>query len=296
MGLILQKENEVILTSADGRATVRILLKGATILSWKVDGKELLWLSESAVLEGDKGIRGGIPLVFPYFGPVTKSFVESGEKLPQHGFARNATYEFLGQVSDAPLTVQFGLSPENVAEKFSSLWPYDFTLLFTVVLDGATLKTDIEVKNPISNGKTTNTKSWDFNWLFHNYFAVHSGIKSVAVNGLTDLDYHNKVLGADSHEENEKITVSSEIDRVYRNADASKPVYVTENGKKTIEIERTNLDDVVVWNPWENNMSDFDPKTGYNDMICVETGTVAKLITLKPGEKWVGSQTIKANL
>jgi glucose-6-phosphate 1-epimerase len=34
-----------------------------------VDGKEKLFLSSKAILNGTKAIRGGIPLVFPQFGP-----------------------------------------------------------------------------------------------------------------------------------------------------------------------------------------------------------------------------------
>lgn len=46
--------------------TVEILLHGATVLSWKdASGNEKLWLSEGAVLDGSKAVRGGIPLVFP---------------------------------------------------------------------------------------------------------------------------------------------------------------------------------------------------------------------------------------
>lgn len=45
---------------------VEILLYGATIISWKdAKGGEKLWLSEKAVTDGSKAVRGGIPLVFP---------------------------------------------------------------------------------------------------------------------------------------------------------------------------------------------------------------------------------------
>lgn len=46
--------------------SVEVLLFGATVLSWKdAAGDEKLWLSKDAVLDGSKGVRGGIPLVFP---------------------------------------------------------------------------------------------------------------------------------------------------------------------------------------------------------------------------------------
>ena len=46
--------------------SVEIHLHGATVISWKSnDSRENLWLSEKAVLDGSKPIRGGIPVVFP---------------------------------------------------------------------------------------------------------------------------------------------------------------------------------------------------------------------------------------
>lgn len=44
--------------------TVKIHLHGATVISWTRQGKELLFLSSKALLNGSKPIRGGIPLVF----------------------------------------------------------------------------------------------------------------------------------------------------------------------------------------------------------------------------------------
>lgn len=45
---------------------VEILLHGATVTSWKsAGGQENLWLSEKAVFDGSKPVRGGVPVVFP---------------------------------------------------------------------------------------------------------------------------------------------------------------------------------------------------------------------------------------
>ena len=47
-------------------ASVIVNLNGATVTSWKLgNGKEQLFLSEKAHLDGSKPIRGGIPVVFP---------------------------------------------------------------------------------------------------------------------------------------------------------------------------------------------------------------------------------------
>jgi len=55
---------------------------GATILSWHpspADGMcEALFVSRDAKLDGSKAIRGGIPVVFPIFGPP-----EDDSEMPQ---------------------------------------------------------------------------------------------------------------------------------------------------------------------------------------------------------------------
>jgi glucose-6-phosphate 1-epimerase len=46
--------------------SIVVLLYGATVISWKgSNGKENLWLSDKAVLDGSKAVRGGVPVVFP---------------------------------------------------------------------------------------------------------------------------------------------------------------------------------------------------------------------------------------
>ena len=63
------------------QSSVEILLFGATVISWIFNGRERLFVSETAVWDGKKAIRGGIPLVFPQFGQPLKT-------MSQHGFAR----------------------------------------------------------------------------------------------------------------------------------------------------------------------------------------------------------------
>src|SRR5690242_12851465 len=58
-------KDRIIATLPSGES-VEVLLYGATITSWKsANGKENLFLSEKAALDGSKAVRGGIPLVFP---------------------------------------------------------------------------------------------------------------------------------------------------------------------------------------------------------------------------------------
>lgn len=55
------------------------------------------------------------------------------------------------------------------------------------------------------------------------------------------------------------------------------------------------MPDTVVWNPWiekSQGMADFEPKTGYQQMICIEPGHVHDFISLAPGKKWNAYQLL----
>lgn len=54
-----------VLASLPTGDTVEILLYGATVVSWKSNGKENIFVSDAAVLDGSKPVRGGVPVVFP---------------------------------------------------------------------------------------------------------------------------------------------------------------------------------------------------------------------------------------
>ena len=153
--------------------SVEVLLFGATVTSWKSNGKERLWLSTAAKLDGSKPVRGGIPVVFPCFGPPPKDHATGA--LPQHGFARNSHWEYLGKSSsesgalakggDDCVKLDFGLSSANISAEAKKQWPYDFSLVYSVTLGKDGLQTMLNVRN---EGK----ESFEFQMLLHTYFYV----------------------------------------------------------------------------------------------------------------------------
>ncbi len=90
------------------------------------------------------------------------------------------------------------------------------------------------------------------------------------------------------------VKISSKTDRVYTPASGpDSSVSISESGKKIFSIVRDNMNEVVVWNPWKEDaagMSDFSPKDGYKQMICVEAGAVKGWVELGAGED-VGRRT-----
>lgn len=271
--------------------SVSVLFHGATVLSWKTaDGSEQLWVSEKAVFDGSKPVRGGVPIVFPVsqshqtaqacrsrclgqhliaypYQVFGKSNSGPTASLPQHGFARISKWEFLGKNtsesfkggknSDSSVQLDFGLSAASISADFRKAWPFEFNLIYTVILGPSKLETSMQVQN-------SGTESFDFNLLFHTYFRV-SDISSASVGGLTGASLKDKVAGKSAQEEEKEVNIRSEVDRVYE-LPAAEPLTILEGGKPKIAFERQNLPNVTVWNPWENytKMSDFAP--GYKQM------------------------------
>ena len=168
--------DSVLTATLPSHDTVTINLFGATVTSWKTSsGTEQLFLSSSAHLDGSKPIRGGIPLVFPVFGPPPKSGHPTSA-LPQHGFARSCFWEFLGKSSsesvaegrtrgDGSVKLDFGLSPGMLDEGTKKKWPYDFGLVYSVTLGKGWLETGLHVQNKGS-------EAFEFMCLFHTYLRI----------------------------------------------------------------------------------------------------------------------------
>lgn len=281
-----ETETHVILTHPSSPSTqVSILKFGATVLSWTISGEEQLWLSTAAKQDGSKAVRGGIPLVFPVFGKKTEGVMKD---LPQHGFARNSYWEFLGQTKENPPTVQFGLGPENVDEELLSKWPgNDFTLILTVELTEESLKTSIEVEN-------TGANAWEFNWLFHTYLKIDD-IDDTLVSNLPGELCYDQLLATSYEERHPVVEFNEEVDRIYQKVSEEKNLQVVALGKPIHTLKRENLQDIVVWNPWihkSKGMGDFEPKDGYKTMVCIEPGHVSDFKVLQPGEAWKASQLL----
>src|SRR6516162_7173120 len=73
--------------SLDG-VTGELYLQGAQVTAWQPPGeRRVLFTSPNSVFAPGRAIRGGIPIIFPWFGPSRHA-----PAAPQHGFARTATW------------------------------------------------------------------------------------------------------------------------------------------------------------------------------------------------------------
>lgn len=238
--------------------TAEISLYGAHILSFKPTGqKDVLFVSEKSLFETGKAIRGGIPICWPWFGP------NVNKNLPSHGFIRTKNWNLKSiheESNQTSISLEYSSTSETLA-----MWPYDFQVILTVLV-GKTLKMTLTT---INLGATT----FSITDAFHTYFNIEK-IESAAVVGLEGVQFIDRVGEKTLREQIGKISITGETDRVYLRS-ASSTIHDYAMNRKII-IDKTNLSDTVVWNPWiekSKSMPDFKDDE-YQRMICVEAGSV----------------------
>jgi D-hexose-6-phosphate mutarotase len=247
-------------------STAEVYLHGAHVTHFQKNGEPpLLFMSQVSRFLRDAPIRGGIPVIFPWFGkPVDKPL--------QHGIARVRNWEVkeLASPADGSVTVKLRL-------------PYCSDLpacaVEYVVTVSRTLRAELVVTNK-------SEKEFAFENCLHTYFTV-GDIGSVSVTGLKGVKYLDQLDSlARKVEKENRIHISSEVDRVY--VDTKHTVSVHDASlKRIIRVEKEGSASTVVWNPWiakAKAMQDFGDEE-YQKMICVESGNVnGNAVKLAPGK------------
>ena len=253
-------------------STAEIYLHGAHVIDFRRTGEApLLFMSQCSRFAAGQPIRGGIPIIFPWFG--------GREGAPAHGFARTTAWELheATTVPEGGVSLRFGLP--GSAE--SSTWPA-FAANYVV-----TITDKLALELIITNASADQELS--FENCFHTYFTI-GDINNVSVTGLKGVSYYDKVDNfAQKTETDDAVCIASEVDRVY--FDATGAVEILDPVLKwRIRVEKSGSASTVVWNPWitkAQQMSDFGNEE-YRQMLCVESGNVAKnKLTLAPGKSSV---------
>jgi glucose-6-phosphate 1-epimerase len=270
-------------------SSVELLLYGATVISWKVKTIERLFLSSKALLDGSKPVRGGIPIVFPCFGPPTHP---DHARLAQHGFARNEIWAFDSVVVDNDTEVSARLTLEPTP-KISGFYGKPFHLTYVITLSEHQISTDLHVKNT-SILTDYPSQTLEFQALFHNYILAPS--QDILITPLQHKVYYDKTEPTEEGKAKAKVEnracvdVRKFTDSVYEDA-AQKYEVTWPNGG--IGVRSTELKDLVVWNPQEsgNKMVDME-ENGWEKFVCVEPGYVRGFVKIEPGRTWVGQQVL----
>ena len=240
-----------------------LYLQGAQLTGWAPAGERaVLFTSPNSAFAPGRAIRGGIPIIFPWFGANRQA-----PTAPQHGFARTAPWHLDGveTAGREALTLTFSLANAAVG---SAVWPEPFRATYTVTF-APTLSLRLAVQNRATHPIL-------FEEALHTYFAI-SDIADVAVSGLAGTTYIDKTDAARRKPQTAaQVTIAAETDSVY--LDTPRQCAIEDRGwHRRIVIEKDGAASSVVWNPWAEKaagMADLgDP--AWRNMICVETGNIA---------------------
>ena len=245
-------QEEIILKKGD--TEVKILPQGAYIASFKVSQEEVLLPDQYFEISGSpKKRRGGIPLLFPQAGPITEKTDQF--QLPQHGFARDKTWE-IERISQEEGVLTLKLTSD---EETRSMFPYDFEAEYTIEIDEGKLKTTLDITNnsnenlPIAPG-------------FHPYIEISIDLKKQIETNIErfDPETHNWDKADEQFKDLPDGGVTIEIP-----------------GKGVVKIRTSEaLKQLVLWTEEERPHICFEPWVGGANTILHED----QRINVPPGE------------
>ena len=182
----------------------------------------MIWLSNNTPFAKGKAIRGGVPICWPWFGPVAQ---------PSHGFARNQPRSLTAHDEDDNGVILTFTLKDN--EQTRKLWPHAFTLIARFKL-GEECEIELE-----SHGDYQATAA------LHSYFGRRH---RPGQRGGPGEPYIDKVAGGAEARQTGEVTFVGQTDRVYTRPEAFSlirdPAFT-----RTIEVHHHHMSDVIARNP-----------------------------------------------
>lgn len=258
---------------------------GAHVWAWRPDGQRpVLWMSAKSMLAAGEPIRGGIPVVFPWFatGP-------DGERRPPHGFARLEAWNHsvVDDTTDADGRLVVELQLDRTRTGNQPGFPHAYIADLRATFTPEYLQVDLTITN-------ADRRPFTFEEALHTYLAV-SDVRQVSIEGLDGVGYLDRAAGAPQLNcvQDGPVRIIGETDRLYLGHPA---VVLNDPGwGRTLRITNEGAANLVVWNPWVEKaaaMPDFGDEE-WTGMVCIEAANALEnAITLAPGEAHLVRQRI----
>src|SRR5687768_2898101 len=179
----------LVLTAAGAEG--HVYLHGAHVTHFKpAGGAPMLFTSARSSFQPGKPIRGGIPVIFPWFGPRADD-----PNAPMHGLVRTREWQVAGvhEVMDSVL-VELRLASDDQTR---AAWPHGFELAVAVTLGAKSVQVRLMVRN-------TSPQPFTFEEALHTYLAL-ADIRHAAIWGLQGFEYLDKNLGLTRHTQGEEL-------------------------------------------------------------------------------------------
>ncbi|MDR7193207.1 D-hexose-6-phosphate mutarotase [Luteimonas terrae] len=267
----------VLVETLDARAA--IALHGGHLLSYvPVGGEDLLWLSPR-LAAAPAAIRGGVPVVWPFFGRQGQ-----GDDVPSHGFVRTVRWQLVAASRDADGSVSLTLAPPRYADL-----GLDLRMHLRI---GETLEQTLETTN-------TGNVPVAFTQALHSYFRV-SDVAEVRVDGLDGLRFLDKNDGYAAHTQ-----IGTWVLDDARDPGRSDYIYADAGGRyrlddpgldRRIELTTSGSRALVVWNPGETSAErSSDMNAGaWRGFLCLEAANAGPdIVRLAPGKTHILTQRVR---
>ncbi|MGJ3256254.1 MAG: D-hexose-6-phosphate mutarotase [Alcanivorax sp.] len=260
--------------------TLVIAEQGAQVLAYQRDGEHpLIWLSEEAAYHKGQGVRGGVPVCWPWFGALAFNPAAIRQQYalaepPAHGLVRQQPWTLHHTQEDTDgITLTFGLS--DLADR-QSLPPVEPTL---------TVRLDDSLRLALNNHNHGTEPVW-ISQALHSYFAV-SDCRQVTVHGLETCPYVDALDDWQSHRQENLLTFLGETDRLY--LQLPDILHIDDPGwQRRVTLSASGSRSAVVWNPWvekSRRLTQF-ASDAWQRMLCIETARVLdNALLLGPGEQ-----------
>ena len=259
-----------------GGHRARISLFGGHVFAWQPAGQApVLWVSPGTIFNRKRSIRGGTPVCWPWFAvhPTRADW-------PTHGFIRTADWT-LESAEQRGGAIALRLGPP-VEERDAAFFPHAMRPTLDLEI-GETLTFRLAQTN-------TGGEPVEIGQALHTYFEI-GDISAIDITGLEATPFIDKLEvendGGHREPEGAPITVSAEIDRIYRGI--AGPIALRDSRLgRTIEITHDGATNAVVWNPWiekTKRLGDMGTDDSYRTMMCIETGNgPPDALVLAPGD------------
>ena len=254
-----------------GTRELLISQQGAQVLSYQEDDQPpLIWLSEQAAYKRGQGVRGGVPVCWPWFGglqrnPQTVQAMHlQPAAAPAHGLVRNLDWQLQG-IDSRDDGVQIEFVYNSAAQPLTD-WPHAAELRLSIRLDE---RLHIQL-----NSRNLGDTPLAISQALHSYFAV-SDIRNVAVEGLHGCRYIETLEDWQQRQQDGLLQFSGETDRIYQGTPAQLSI-LDRAWQRRIQLHSSGSNSAVLWNPWidkAQRLSQF-AADAWPGMLCIEHANV----------------------
>src|SRR5262245_10490375 len=265
----------LIRAAVGGRpAEGHVYLHGAHVTHYRSAGQQpLLFLSERSRFATGQAIRGGVPVIFPWFGART-----GHPEAPDHGFARTREWavESVEHAQDGSVAVTLALEDDDATRR---TWPHAFGVRQRAVF-GTRLEITLEVEN-------RSDRPFQVEEALHTYLLV-GDVAQASIDGLGGSVYIDKTDGMKRKTlAAGPLRLDGTTDRVFLDT-RSTCVVADPVLARRIVVEKTGSATTVGWTPLREKagaMADLG-EDQWRSMLCVEAANAAdNAVHLASGER-----------